>query len=349
MQRLALVVAILLFLCSCERQQQPSSSVRWLWSQQADDGGWHSETYGLLRSGQSLTPFVLLALLEADGDADTARVDRALRFIDKHTAADGSLGRVDESSQDYPNYATSLAVRAIVKARRPGWQDRIAPMICYLRSQQFREENGWHPRDAPYGAWGMGGEPLRPPHTGHVDLSMTRHVLQALRDGGVGEEDPALRRAAMYLKKLQNPDGGFVFSTTEEDTNKAGCPSPGTCRSYGTATADGILAQMAVGEDTGAAWKWLTAHQRDPKRIAGFEGPAYERWHQGLAYYYGAALAEVAFVANRPAPAWDLPSHPAGGKHANAENLVKEDDPLIATGFALRQQFFLSRSPRARR
>ena len=38
-------------------------AAQWLWAQQADDGGFHSNTYGLLRSGQSLTPFILDALL----------------------------------------------------------------------------------------------------------------------------------------------------------------------------------------------------------------------------------------------------------------------------------------------
>ena len=58
---------------SCSRRSGPrpagvatsalGRAVRWLWSQQSEDGGWHSQTYGLLRSGQSLTPFVLDALL----------------------------------------------------------------------------------------------------------------------------------------------------------------------------------------------------------------------------------------------------------------------------------------------
>ena len=39
--------------------------VEYLWSRQSADGGWHSTTYGLLRSGQSLTPLVLNALLDA--------------------------------------------------------------------------------------------------------------------------------------------------------------------------------------------------------------------------------------------------------------------------------------------
>jgi hypothetical protein len=48
-------------------QDHPSALARaaaYLWQQQADDGGWHSHTYGLLRSGQSLTPFVLGTLLD---------------------------------------------------------------------------------------------------------------------------------------------------------------------------------------------------------------------------------------------------------------------------------------------
>lgn len=342
MQRLAAIPLLTAIFVACDTPKTPA---QWLWSKQAADGGWHSETYGLLRSGQSLTPFVLLTLLETDPAADPEAIDKALRFIAANTARDGSLGRVDEAFQDYPNYATSLAIRAIAKARREGWQARIAPMVRYLRSQQFQEDTGWKPADAPYGGWGMGGEPLRPPHTGHVDLSMTRHVLQALRDAGVGADDPALRRARVYLQKLQNPDGGFIFSTTEEDTNKAGCPASGECRSYGTATADGVLAQTATGADPAKAWRWLAEHQRDPQRIAGFGGPAYERWHAGLAFYYGAALAEAASAVGQAVPAWHKPVPGRDGYYVNAENLVKEDDPLIATVFALRQLRFTQSLP----
>ena len=37
---------------------------KFLLSKQLADGSWRSETYGLLKSGQSLTPFVLFALSE---------------------------------------------------------------------------------------------------------------------------------------------------------------------------------------------------------------------------------------------------------------------------------------------
>jgi hypothetical protein len=71
-------------------------AVEFLWAQQAEDGGFHSSTYGLLRSGQSLTPFALGALL--DVPESVARrpdkgIDRALEFIRKNTNAQGELGR----------------------------------------------------------------------------------------------------------------------------------------------------------------------------------------------------------------------------------------------------------------
>ena len=146
-------------------------------------GGFHSTTYGLLRSGQSLTPFVLGALLrvpDATVPAPAGAVDRAIAFIRRHTRADGAVG-VTGGDADYPNYATALAVDALVAAQRRSWTEDIAPMIAHLRAQQFSEANGWTPEHTAYGGWGMGGAIRRPPDAGHVDLSMTRFVLEALR------------------------------------------------------------------------------------------------------------------------------------------------------------------------
>ena len=40
----------------------------YLWSHQADDGGWHSATHGLVSGGQAWTPFILHVLLSAEED-----------------------------------------------------------------------------------------------------------------------------------------------------------------------------------------------------------------------------------------------------------------------------------------
>jgi hypothetical protein len=328
-------------------------AARYLWSQQADDGGWHSRTYGLLRSGQSLTPFVLDALLQIPGQVyplPQAKLDRALAFIRDHTQPDGVLGMADDIP-DYPNYSTALAVSALCRTRRPGWEMQVQRMVGHLRSQQFTEQNGWHAGDPVYGAWGMGGGRRTPPDTGHVDLSMTRYVLEALRAAGVPAPDRVFEQARVFVERCQNfdpkhpeeADGGFFFSTTEFDTNKAGHDGK-RFRSYGTTTADGILALLAIGRPPDdpriiAARRWLAAHHHDTE-VPGFVGEAYHRWPRGLAFYYSAASTQAFRVLHVEAGSGVADglrrTQRPDGSWANPENLVKEDDPLIATGFAIR-------------
>ena len=324
----------------CSRQKDTSPLARaaaWLWAQQGEDGGFHSATYGLLRSGQSLTPFALEALLDVPETifpAPAGGVDRGLAFLLKNTKPDGSLGLMDQTAADYPNYATALAVTVMVKARRPTWQAETAPMLGYLKSQQFSEDNGWKPGDAPYGGWGMGGKIHRPPDAGHVDLSMVRMVVEALHDAGVPASDALMQRAIVYLKRSQNTDGGFYFSTVNLETNKAG-EAGGRGASYGTATADGVLALLAAGVPgtdprVVTAREWLQKHHR-PDRAPGFDVAPYTAWGTGLRYYYGGVITRA--MAGLPVL---LPPQRKDGSFWNSNNLVKENDPIIATTFAVR-------------
>jgi hypothetical protein len=314
-----------------------NKAAQYLWAQQAEDGGFHSATYGLLRSGQSLTPFVLVALLDAPDSASLNprhNVDRALAFIKAHTNADGALGLMDDSSADYPNYATSLAIAAMVKAKSPEYEKAIEPMVAQLRAQQFSEANGWTPKDAPYGGWGMGGSIRRPPEAGHVDLSMTRYVIEALRLSGVPASDNAIIKALAYLERSQNPDGGFYFSPVNPEINKAGQGGEGKFASYGTATADGILALRAAGVPDSdpriaKALKWLRDHHR-PDQAPGFDKGSDRPWESGLRFYYAHVISRV--LPDLPI---ELPPQAGDGSFRNTNNLVKEDDPLIATTFAL--------------
>jgi hypothetical protein len=285
-----------------------------LWAQQSEDGGFHSTTYGLLRSGQSLTPFVLVALLSVPDNASShpgGGIERALTFIKSKTNADGVLGMMDESAADYPNYATALAVSALVKTRTPGYERVIKPMVAQLRAQQFGDESGWKPNDAPYGGWGMGGTILRPPHAGHVVIT----------------------RALVFLELSQNPDGGFYFSPVNPEINKAGKSADGRPTSYATATADGVLALRAAGiPDTDPritkAIKWLKDHHQSD-RAPGFDEPD-QSWGSGLRFYYAHAISRVL-----PELPVELPPQASDGSFRNSNNLVKEDDPVIATAFAL--------------
>src|SRR5262245_10111278 len=324
----------------CSRRSGNASlkkAAQYLWSQQSADGGFHSSTYGLLRSGQSLTPFVLLALLDApDSSSLNPResVERALAFIKTNTTADGVLGMMDETAADYPNYATSLAVSAIIKSRSTGYEKVIGPMVAQLRAQQFCEASGWTPQDPPYGGWGMGGSIRRPPEAGHVDLSMTRYVLEALRLSGVQTSDAVMTRALAFLERSQNPDGGFYFSPVNPEINKAGASGDGGYASYGTTTADGVLALRAAGVPDSdpriaKAIKWLRDHHK-ADRAPGFDKGVDKPWESGLRFYYAHAISRVL-----PELPVELPAQAGDGSFRNSTNLVKEDDPLIATAFAL--------------
>jgi len=64
-----------------------------------------------------------------------------------------------------------------------------------------------------YGAWGMGGGRRTPPDTGHVDLSITRYVLEALRDARVPASDPVFEKARTFVERCQNYDADGAFSS----------------------------------------------------------------------------------------------------------------------------------------
>jgi hypothetical protein len=335
--------------CSWKPERSPlRRAAQYLWAQQAADGGFHSATYGLLRSGQSLTPFVLGALLrvpDATMLAPTGAIDRAIAFIRSHTSVDGIMG-VTGGDADYPNYATALAVDALVTAHRRlpaaargakagSWTADIARMVAQLRVQQFSEANGWTSEHTAYGGWGMGGAIRRPPDAGHVDLSMTRFVLEALCAAGADGSDPAMTRARVFLERSQNHDGGFIFSPVTPALNKAGQSAEGFV-SYGTTTADGVLALRASGVSEsddriarGIVWRDRN-HQSDgvPGLDEG-ESPQFS-WRAGLRFYYAAAIARV-----RPQQRVRLPEQADDGSFRNANGRVKEDDPLIATTFAV--------------
>ena len=348
-RRVFLLTAAATAACSWKRERGSlARAAQYLWAQQAADGGFHSATYGLLRSGQSLTPFVLGALLrvpDATVPEPAGAVDRAIAFIRRHTSVDGAVG-VTGGDADYPNYATALAVDALVAAERRltavahrakagSWTADIAPMVAHLRAQQFSEANGWTLEHPAYGGWGMGGAIRRPPDPGHVDLSMTRFVLDALRAAGVDGSDPAMTRARVFLGRSQNHDGGFFFSPVMPALNKAGRSAEGFV-SYGTTTADGVLALRASGlpdsdDRIARGIAWLDRnHQSD--RVPGFaegENPQ-ASWGAGLRFYYAAAIARV-----RPQQRVQLPEQADDGSFRNGNGRVKEDDPLIATTLAI--------------
>jgi hypothetical protein len=342
-----------------------------LWGRLAADGGWHSRTYGLMRSGQSLTPFVLHALLAAPPDlcpVPDGATNRALGFLRRHVSDDGRLGVADPEVLEYPNYATAYALRCFVRVGRPEDRRLISRLRSRLIQEQFAPAAGFTEESPAFGGWGFGG-PRTPARPGHMDLSHTRKVLQALRESGT-EDAAAFERTLVFLRLMQrhptearphpapllsveNPprglryDGGFFFSPIVLDANKGGvlADARGSFHgSYATATADGALALLAAGlspddERVRAARRWLEAHDATEQPEGVPDSP--QAWGQALDLYHLAVRAEaheaLGLGPTRTKTAERLVARQrADGGFVNERNhLMKEDDPLLATALAV--------------
>ncbi len=355
-----------------DEKEMLRKSCEYLWGKQKVDGGWHSEVHGMLKAGNAYTPFVLYALGEVSDEIyekDPHKIDLALQFIVKHLDERGALG-IDTLVMEYPNYATAYALRCMVKYGDGKYDDAMGKMKSYLISEQFIEHRGIQPDHLAYGCWGFGETGIDSGITGHVDLSHTRRVLQALNESGVKEKE-IFEKGKMFLFACQkNPadlrkqpgiedddsrklfyDGGFYYSPIIVGGNKGDIDSAETdyqayYRSYATATCDGVLALLAAGysiddEPLQSAFKWLEEHPRlDIPEGIPTDQP--EQWHLVMHYYHLYVRAEVYGLLNWEGDWRDQifeimkKEQEEGGWFSNefgAPN--KEDDPMLATAMCV--------------
>lgn len=372
------------FASFAERDASPPSKAKeslirvtdYLWSKQSPDGSWRSETYGLLKSGQSLTPFVLFVLSEVRNDMappPEGAVEKSMDFLRRMGNKNIIHGRADPDILDYPNYATSYALRCFLRYGQEDDKTRIDDLARYLVLQQFAEAAGFSPDSPAYGGWGFGIN-QRPTLSSFVDLSHTRRVLAALAEAN--KIDAEIKsRALCFLSLLQKSpketrspliptkspitsgfipppyDGGFFSSPNVSYANKgriAKDPLAGRpyYRSYATATCDGVLALLATGvpqtdDRVLDAVRWLERHS-GWDLPPGIPAEHSEPWAESMIYYHCAARAQV-FNELAIAKDWrrNLCTFLAerqneDGSFLNPQGrLMKEDDPILCSALAL--------------
>ena len=346
-----LVVAILAQGCGHERQPL-QSACDFLWSKQGDDGAWHSETHGILRSGEALTPFILWHLLQADSDLhDQHDIDRALAFIRKTVKS--KFNTTEQQVLDYPNYAMAYSLRVLHSYGVAKDTSIIRQMASHLRAQQYAEHRGVSPDHPAYGGWGFGETNLAHGKVGHVDISHTRRVLEALKPF-CAPDDSVFVKAAAYFHKHQNQyntkyewaDGGFFSSLYSYQMNKS-LPVPDTNRwySYATATCDGLLGLAALPKSLSEkqiddVMEWLSQNS-ELDYPAGIPENDPMQWHMAMRIYHLCVRAEASVATGNydslpEVAARILSFQNADGSYSNPYGAAnKEDDPLLGTAMAV--------------
>ncbi|MGI9457081.1 MAG: hypothetical protein ACR2NU_11015 [Aeoliella sp.] len=238
------ILTVLPYATSQAEEQGLARAAEYLWSQQSHEGGWHSAQYGVLRSGQALTPFVLHALLQVPEEVfprPEGGEKRAFRYLYSLIENQGHLGHADPEVAEYPVYSTAYALRCLLERDATFVDDittgvdgiprnsamlnslverrriLVEQMESFLESAQFTESNGFDPKHVAYGGWGF-DKPLQPGEPGHMDLAHTRRALEAIaclhQRHPVSSEThsdrvfrPIVQRAEVFLRTVQKYPG----------------------------------------------------------------------------------------------------------------------------------------------
>jgi squalene-hopene/tetraprenyl-beta-curcumene cyclase len=159
----------------------------------------------------------------------------------------------------HANYTAAIAMLAFQAAADRGsrdYDDRIRAGQGFLKRMQWDETEGKTSDDPFYGGAGYGGKNNRP------DLSNTSFLVEALRDTGLPADDPALRRALVFVSRCQNlksefndqpwadkvNDGGFIYTAANGGSSMAGpADANGGLRSYAGMTYAGLKSMIHAG------------------------------------------------------------------------------------------------------
>ncbi|HLN30913.1 MAG TPA: prenyltransferase/squalene oxidase repeat-containing protein [Gemmataceae bacterium] len=329
-----------------------NKAATYLRDHQAEDGSWSRE------KSPGVTGVALTGLLSAGkiGPDDTTSV-RALKYIESLVNPKaGHIAGKDPKVQ-LQNYVTSVNVMALSAANREDrYKQVIGSAVDFLKKLQWDEEEGKSPSDDYYGGAGYDSQ-SRP------DLSNTQFFLDALQSAGVPKDDPALKRALIFVSRCQNlkgehndqawaskiNDGSFIYSPAAGGQTKSDTLSGGGLVGYGSMTYAGIKSMIYCGvtkDDPRVqkAYEWIQKHYTVD------ENPGMPKVHAdwGLYYYYhtmakcldALGIDEVVDTAGSKHD-WRADITAALAKRQRPDgswvnlNHWMEADPNLVTGYAL--------------
>jgi squalene-hopene/tetraprenyl-beta-curcumene cyclase len=323
---------------------------------QNEDGSW-----GPAPNNRGVTGIVVTGLLRTGTGPDTEPAAKGLRFIESLVNQKEGHIAGNDLKAGLINYTTSINVMALAAAGRADkYRPVIGDAVKYLRAYQWDDARGKDANSDYYGGAGYAGDKSRP------DLSNTAFFLEALKAAGVPSDDPAFKKAAVFVSRCQNlksehnaaawaaknNDGSFIYTGANGGENRRtdGDGTKTDMGGYASMTYAGVksLIYAGVGKDDPrlkAALDWIKKNytlDRNP-------GMPEENSQRGLYYYYHTfaktmdALGVDTFEdAKGVKHDWraDLTAALASrqrpdGSWVNPTDRWMEGDPNLVTGYAL--------------
>jgi hypothetical protein len=326
-------------------QTTTDRAVKYLVLQQNEDGAFSP------RLGIGPTALATLGLLRTGRGESDPLVARGLKYLEDYVQETGGIhmpgGRI-------PVYETCIALMCLKEANRDGRYDKtLKDAEAFLRKGQIDESQDKEKSEMAYGGIGYGGR-SRP------DLSNTAYLIDALKAAGAKSDDPAMKKALVFVSRCQNlesehntspgaakvNDGGFVYTPVLERINVEREAPGGGLRSYASMTYSGLKSMIYAG---------LTKDDPRVKAAVTWIGKNYDlasnpgMGQAGLYYYYhtfAKALDAMGTAEITDAKGvkhnWrhELLVELAGrqredGSWVNKNTEWMEGDPNLATAFAL--------------
>jgi squalene-hopene/tetraprenyl-beta-curcumene cyclase len=330
------------------------NAIAFLKKSQNADGSW-----GAPPRNRGVTGIVVTGLLQTGKvTPDDPIVAKALKFIE--SLIDTTAGHIagKDAAMGLQNYVTSINVMALQAANRPEkYKAVVGDAVKFLKKLQWDDEEGKTDKDDFYGGAGYDSK-SRP------DLSNTQMFLDALKAAGVPGDDPAMKKAILFVSRCQNlksefndrpwagkiNDGSFIYSAAGGGQTKTSDDPNAPLTGYGSMTYAGIksLIYCGVGKEDPRyqkALEWITQNYTLDAN-PGMPPPLADR---GLYYYYHTmaktldvmGLAEVTDAAGKKHD-WkaDLVGALAkrqkqDGSWINGNDRWMEGDPNLVTGYCL--------------
>jgi squalene-hopene/tetraprenyl-beta-curcumene cyclase len=330
-----------------------TKGVAYLRKAQSEDGSWSSQR------SPGVTGVVLTGLLHTGKvSADDPVAAKALAYIEGLVNPQEHHIAGKAPANQLKNYVTCVNVMALSEANlEERYKKVIGDAAEFLKQLQWDEGEGKQPDSDFYGGAGYDSK-SRP------DLSNTQFFLDALVAAGIPKNDPALKKALVFVSRCQNlkgehndqpwagaiNDGSFIYSPAGGGQTKVDGASPGRLPGYGSMTYAGIKSMIYCGVSKDdfrvkKALEWIEKHYT----VDANPGMPPSQAHRGLYYYYHtmAKCLDVLGVdkitdASGHAHDWRADITDAltkrqrpDGSWVNDKDQWLEGDPNLVTGYAL--------------